>query len=256
MCETFCLERTQQKGIVAWADDELFKSFSGMSMKNGDNWKIYLGRRIHLDEDDIDGAQFIEYLLKEVLLFPSSHPRGPLGLERAKREMRWVTEQETLGIWATRPVVEEHVSTCTGQRDCPCVVCDDNSDSSTDQLDITDRTLYEEEDDALECTLPRENLGPVIEFDEYETDSEERIDERIGWTGIYEAGSDDSTGSNIDCDPEVDGRIDDLESSISHLVYGESMGVWTSHHGSSDSAVSDFDSLEELSGDEEVLRRR
>ncbi|KAL5530972.1 hypothetical protein ACEPAG_3848 [Sanghuangporus baumii] len=257
MCETFCLEFTQEKGIVAWADDELFKSFSGMSMKNGDSWKIYLGRRIHLDEDDIDGAQFIEDLLEEVLLFPSSHLRGPLGLERAKREMRWVTEQESRGIWATRPVVEEYVSTCTGQQDCPCVVCDDQSDSSTCQLDITDKTLYEEEDDALECALPRENLGPVIEFDEYETESEERVDERIGWTGIYEDGLDDSTDADIDCDPEVvDGRIDGVESNISHLVHGEPMPVWTSQHDSSDSADSDFDSLEELSGDEEALRRR
>ncbi|KAL5492887.1 hypothetical protein ACEPAI_4335 [Sanghuangporus weigelae] len=233
MCETFFLEFTQEKGIVAWADDELFKSFSGMSMKNGDNWKIYLGRRIHLDEDDIDGAQFIEDLLEEVLLFPSSHLRGPLGLERAKREMRWVTEQESRGIWATRPVVEEHVSTCTGQRDCPCMVCDDKSDSSTDQLDITDKTLFEEEDDALECTLPRENLGPVIEFDEYETESEERVDERIGWTGIYDAGLDEAVTSTVI--PKWTGEL-----MISKVIL----------------ATCDFDSLEELSGDEDVLRRR
>ena len=56
MCETFHLEFSQQHGIYAWADPQLFEEFSGPEMENGDFWKIHLGRRISLDEDDEDGS--------------------------------------------------------------------------------------------------------------------------------------------------------------------------------------------------------
>ena len=69
MCETFYLEFTKEDGIFAWADQNLYEEFSGPLMLPGDFWKIHLGRRIELDEDDLDGGQFLEELLEDALYF-------------------------------------------------------------------------------------------------------------------------------------------------------------------------------------------
>ncbi|KDR78013.1 hypothetical protein GALMADRAFT_138171 [Galerina marginata CBS 339.88] len=69
MCETFNLEYTYEGGIYAWADTDLFEEFSGSLMRPEDQWKIHLGRRISLDEDDIDGSAFIEGLLEDAQVF-------------------------------------------------------------------------------------------------------------------------------------------------------------------------------------------
>ncbi|KAJ7581652.1 hypothetical protein C8J56DRAFT_1056630 [Mycena floridula] len=89
MCETFHLEFNNQHGIVAWADSDLYETFSGPSMQVGDFWKIYLGRSIELDSDDFDGSQFIEDLVEDI--HNGQHGHG-----------RWRTTEEAPGIWATR----------------------------------------------------------------------------------------------------------------------------------------------------------
>jgi len=71
MCETFHLEFSYEDGIFTWADEDVYEQFSGSAMLKGDFWKIHLGRRIELDEDDLDGSMFIEGLLDDVLLCPS-----------------------------------------------------------------------------------------------------------------------------------------------------------------------------------------
>ncbi|KAG6842653.1 hypothetical protein H0H93_003954, partial [Arthromyces matolae] len=56
MIETFHLEFSDERGIFAWADTALYEEFGGPKMLKGDFWKIQLGRRFDLDEDDHDGS--------------------------------------------------------------------------------------------------------------------------------------------------------------------------------------------------------
>jgi len=101
MCETFDLEFSDQKGIIAHADTDLYEEFAGPQMQVGDVWKIHLGRRIILDEDDLDGSEFIEGLIEDALLFPLRHP-----LSKQKSE-KWETVAESPGIWVTKLKVQE-----------------------------------------------------------------------------------------------------------------------------------------------------
>ncbi|KAH9476537.1 hypothetical protein JR316_0010577 [Psilocybe cubensis] len=88
MCELFKLEFTYTNGIVARVTEDLFEEFAGLSMVECD-WKIYLGRRLTLAKDDIDGYEFIESILDEISVLPG------IG--------NWVTEEEETGVWVTYP---------------------------------------------------------------------------------------------------------------------------------------------------------
>ncbi|KAJ7900392.1 hypothetical protein B0H14DRAFT_3423752 [Mycena olivaceomarginata] len=88
------LEFDAENGIAAWADEDLYGDYAGPLMQKGDFWKIMLGRRIQLEEDDPDGSLFIEALLEDALIFPTK--RGP-----------WETVEESPGIWVTRPVYDQ-----------------------------------------------------------------------------------------------------------------------------------------------------
>ncbi|KAF8216150.1 hypothetical protein K438DRAFT_1800139 [Mycena galopus ATCC 62051] len=94
MCETFNLEFNAATGIFAWADGDIYREFAGPLMQVGDFWKIMLGRRIQLDEDDPDGSLFIEAVLEDALLFPLFEGQ------------KWETVEDgaSPGIWITRPV--------------------------------------------------------------------------------------------------------------------------------------------------------
>jgi hypothetical protein len=96
MCETFELEFSEEHGIIAWADDEIYDNFAGPMMKPGDLWKIHLGRRVCLDPYDFDGAQFLDDFLEENLLFP-------IGGKAEYLHSPYETVLESPGIWATRP---------------------------------------------------------------------------------------------------------------------------------------------------------
>ncbi|KAJ3517219.1 hypothetical protein NMY22_g14011 [Coprinellus aureogranulatus] len=93
MCEEFSLEFTEEKGIVAWMNQDIMDEFAGPAMDQGDRWKIYLGRRLKLDEDDPDGTLFIEGLLEDGII---CHPR-------LWDRPRWVTVKEKAKTWATLP---------------------------------------------------------------------------------------------------------------------------------------------------------
>ncbi|KAJ7706137.1 hypothetical protein B0H17DRAFT_1325858, partial [Mycena rosella] len=67
MCETFHLEFHADVGIIAWADGDIYEEFAGPLMQEGDFWKIMLGRRIVLEDDDPDGSEFIEALLEDAV---------------------------------------------------------------------------------------------------------------------------------------------------------------------------------------------
>ncbi|KAJ6503510.1 hypothetical protein C8R47DRAFT_937322, partial [Mycena vitilis] len=90
MCETFHLEFDPDTGIIAWADGDIYDEFAGPLMQKGDFWKIMLGRRIELDEDDPDGSAFMEAVLEDALVFPIISG------------CKWETVEESPGIWVTR----------------------------------------------------------------------------------------------------------------------------------------------------------
>ncbi|KAJ7786359.1 hypothetical protein B0H16DRAFT_28465 [Mycena metata] len=89
MCETYQLQFHPTNGIIAWADEDLYEDFAGPAMQTGDSWKLMLGRRIELDEDDLDGSQFMVALLEDGVVFPLPH-------------CGWETVEEEPGIWVTR----------------------------------------------------------------------------------------------------------------------------------------------------------
>lgn len=74
---------------VAWADDQLFAEYSNDLICDGEKWKIYLGRRIYLHQNDPDGSIFIEELLEEIM--------------KAPQPDQWETVKEG-DTWVTRPV--------------------------------------------------------------------------------------------------------------------------------------------------------
>jgi hypothetical protein len=104
MCETFDLEFSDEKGIFAHADTDLYEEFAGPRMRDGDVWKIHLGRRISLDEDDLDGSEFIEGLIEDALLFPLRR-----AVSKQKSEI-WETEEESPGIWVTKLKAQEKLT--------------------------------------------------------------------------------------------------------------------------------------------------
>lgn len=88
MCEKYCLTYSKDKGIWAFADQDLLDEFSGDGME-GCFWKIYLGRRVELDVEDHHGSEFIVGLVEDAVLFC----KGP---------ERWETVQKG-NFWYTRP---------------------------------------------------------------------------------------------------------------------------------------------------------
>ncbi|KAF4574249.1 hypothetical protein EYR40_006037 [Pleurotus pulmonarius] len=100
MCETFELQFVPDVGIVAWADQNIFDEFTGEGMETGDEWKIRLGRCVQLDEEDLDGSQFVEDFLEDAVLFPLHFPLSNRVAER------WETVEVTPGVWETRLMLD------------------------------------------------------------------------------------------------------------------------------------------------------
>ena len=121
MCIRYHLEFTNERGIVAWADEELYDAYAGPEMQDSDFWKIYLGRRIELAEEDKDGSEFINDLLEEVLLSPSNLdvPDG------------WETVEEQPGIWATGPFVSKNAEEGSESQST------EDSDGDEDESELT-----------------------------------------------------------------------------------------------------------------------
>ncbi|KIJ48523.1 hypothetical protein M422DRAFT_247871 [Sphaerobolus stellatus SS14] len=68
MIDTFHLSIKNTTGIIAWADQELFDTWTTDAMGYGDCWKIMLGCRIKLSPDDLDGSGQLGNFLEEALL--------------------------------------------------------------------------------------------------------------------------------------------------------------------------------------------
>jgi hypothetical protein len=126
------------------------------SNAKGDIWKIHLGRRIELDEDDLDGSIFIEGLLEDLLLYP------PLWSSVNKyRNEAWETVEESPGIWITRLMSARIMGDSDGE-------LENNDEERPSELWDTIE-IYEK----LLDTPRTPDTGPVITLDEYELSDEE-----------------------------------------------------------------------------------
>jgi hypothetical protein len=216
MCETFNLEFDAENGIAAWADEDLYGDYAGPLMQKGDFWKIMLGRRIQLEEDDPDGSLFIEALLEDALIFPTK--RGP-----------WETVEESPGIWVTRPVYDQP------------------GNPSASASDSGGQQSQSQQDDKLKADY----VAPVfaVAAHGYETDAEsdEEDDSMAVEDPIIKSEQVDDTLSageaeEDDDDPSWTQEYIDLD------------GVQAAERSNEDSAESDFDSDEVMSGDEVFVR--
>lgn len=242
MCETFHLEFHSDVGIVAWADGDIYEEFAGPLMQKGDFWKVMLGRRITLEEDDPDGSAFIEALLEDALLFP------------LVSTCKWETVEESPGIWVTRAlgIAPRSATSITGNDSSD----ESNTSTATDEdIEAWERAA-ELEDEALEPAY----VAPIlpVEARHYETsdadsDGESDIDMAVdeleegddGWT--YEANVRDAGwGESQDEDTE-EGTLE-VEGNVK--IEGE---VVMAEESDDDSADTDFDDDEVLSGDEFIL---
>ena len=231
MCETFHLSFSEKDGIITWADEGIYEQFSGPAMLKGDFWKIHLGRRIELDEDDLDGSIFIEGLLEDVLLYPPHWST----MKKYRNEV-WETVEESPGIWITRLMSARIM---------------DDSDGESEKSDAED---FEERPSELWDTgeiyekllddPPSPDIGPIITSDEYELSEEEEEAEEGSDVEMMEDSGETWKAGVPDAEWASNSEEDDS------IVSGVSSQM------DYDSEVdSDFDSDEVLSGDEGVGKK-
>jgi hypothetical protein len=258
MCETFHLEFSED-GIFAWADEDIYEQFSGPAMSKGDFWKIHLGRRIELDEDDLDGSMFIEGLLEDVLLYPaqisilskaSNSRNGYCYTLNNRLQDSWETVEEAPGIWVTRLMMSRNMA-------------DSDSESEASDLEgveelpskLWDPATVDQQ--ALDAP-PALNSGPTITSDEYELLGAEEgedgcdvemTDDDSGWE--WKAGVPDAVWNPGSYEKENDViELDD------NGVGVPSQLTLVDDDSGSDDLDSDFDSDEVLSGDEDVVMQQ
>ncbi|KAF4574248.1 hypothetical protein EYR40_006038 [Pleurotus pulmonarius] len=257
MCETFELQFTPDIGIVAWADQDLFDEFTGEGMKRGDRWKIRLGRRVELDVEDLDGSQFIEDFLEDAVVFPLYLPYGSRSPER------WETVEVTPGVWETRLVGDvgdqapQDADSAVNEADDGEDDCDPDSFmyDPNEPVTLEGRTLGRASEEGTAAVRT-----DVVVQAGYESPGDEESDtmavdegpgatddEDPGWeinditdTDWPESDKEDEEDNDEAAAPESD-RVE-VEDAVQEGKYAD------------DSADSDFDSDEELSGDEDALR--
>jgi len=258
------MEFKQKTDMVAWADQSLYQTFAGPAMQKGDFWKIHFGRCIELDDDDLDGSQFLEDLLEDALLFPL---RSDLS---HRTHERWETVEESPGMWVTRPMASLEVE-----------LDDDTDDADDNSSDYDEHGGLDESMEARAKLEMRDwvyQQSDAIRADAYKTDEDEgEADEEVedeaqddvqmsdpGWS-FNPRGADVAwpTGlKNKDVDGEnvkeneggEDGerieRIADHNSNEDEEEYGN---MEVGDFEQSSVADSDFDSDEVLSGDEDII---
>ena len=163
MCEEFHLEFTLEEGIYAWADSVLFEEFADPEvMQEGDFWKIHLGRRVVLEEDDHDGSKFIENILEDALLFPLFGPHGK------DNSGKWETIEEEPGIWVTRLKTKQRA-----------LDGDDAATLSEEEEDVPEEAVAQPADsaDPADATDEAPVLGRMELKNEYELSDDESEDE-------------------------------------------------------------------------------
>ncbi|KAF5329508.1 hypothetical protein D9619_009326 [Psilocybe cf. subviscida] len=216
MCETFHLEIMADGGIHAWVDWEIYRNFAFPQMQNGDFWKIHLGRRIQLDEEDLYGSMLIEDLSEQALMYPMPS----WTCNRTWEE--WDTIEESPGIWLTRLKDRQEDDSYDyddlSQDDSSDHSCSDHSSDSDEDRELENlsglgmRTLnvYSSGDD-----MDAEN-DEISDDDGFATqDSHSDSEER----GVYDTAFMDFTGPDgawhSDMDASEDGerwpKVDDDE---------------------------------------------
>lgn len=274
MCDTFCMEFKQSTGIVAWADSSLYQTFAGSAMQEGDFWKIHLGRRIELDDDDLDGSQFLEDLLEDALLFPL---RSDLS---NRTHERWETVEETPGIWVTRPMASLEVEVEDDSDDMDDNSSDDNEHGDGTDAGIEARSKLERRDwvyqhssairpDTYEDEPSGADTADVNVDGEAQDDDDVQMSDPgwsfnpqvmdAAWPTILKCVDDDDNEEEVvqgdgESDDEksqttVDTSGDESDSDSDDDAYGN-MAV--DDFDVSSTADSDFDSDEVLSGDEAI----
>jgi hypothetical protein len=231
MCNTFHLEFTDEKGIFAWATPLIREEFSGPTMKPGDKWKIHLGRCINLDQDDPHGSVFIEGLLEDACLFP-------LHSEKSDRKYaRWETVKDGPGVWVTRLMESRDESK-------------GDKSAKSDELENHEYVrLLQQWDKELENPDHHDD-GPVVLVDGCGSrgfmlvdEEEEEDDEDEGELG---GDTNHDTDEEMLSDSEAHERPDSIWTE--HDVAEDSTG--SGERESDDVAGSDWDSDEDLSGDD------
>ncbi|KAF5329571.1 hypothetical protein D9619_009340 [Psilocybe cf. subviscida] len=223
MCETFHLEFTHTGGIYAWADADIFDEFSGPLMKQGHFWKIHLGRRIRLEEDDIDGSVFIESLLEDAVVFP-------MRVEGcSKTHEQWETKQETRGVWVTR--LKAHIE--DPEEDDRCDASDSDRDSE----------CGEDVHIAADAALEQPSYGGAITLNEYLPESDDEVDlDQAAHIPCDDFDDDDDYGS-----PESEiSDSDDQEVCDPAFQLASMFGpdkVWSADEDEDDSEDEDYDEL-------------
>ncbi|GLB45708.1 hypothetical protein LshimejAT787_2600410 [Lyophyllum shimeji] len=275
MIETFNLEYSHENGIFAWADSTLYSEFAGPKMQRGDFWKIQLGRRFDLDEDDLDGSLFVEGILEEAILFPEIGQAG-----------KWETVEERPGIWVTRMV---------NSRDCQDGDMDED-EGEDEEDDVEEEDDEEDEDEDAEdlqqvydrrLEIPFVDDGPVLTCPGYDTTDDVDSDNEMTVEGENSMEHDDDvdmedTGAEIQASvadgvwhynprsptpedfvptacvsgdagvPQSASQLGAAGQAVKQEIATEEGDETTTLESDSDSADSDFDSDEELSGDEDL----
>jgi hypothetical protein len=265
MCTTFRLSFAMERGIVATLTPEIKETFGGPEMEPEDIWKLYLGRTVRLDPTDIDGSEFIEGLLEDILFFSAAHYQ--------QRNKNWQTKRSIYqrNVWVTQPTFnldyEDEVMLSDGE----------SSDNESLTWDEVDQLLDRGELDDLTLDQPFVEYGPTLHRDEYEVTDVEDLEsdddgdsdvadlgyginaryEDANWSdgdddGLYGSNiDDDATRQGINATSLVDANTDRKPEWL-QTIHGPFNAAAPEDEDSA--AGSDFDSDEVLSGDEEVLK--
>lgn len=259
MIATFQMTFSEEEGIIAWADDEIYQQFSGPGMKNGDQWKIMLGRRIRLDVDDLDGSIFVEELLEDAIMHPLL----------ADPTWETVRVEGDSKVWVTRPIGERP----SGDDVMPGDDGEEESGDETEEntnLASPDRKPDEQSaNQAPSGQAVPSNVedaeSPVLRFDDYEPSDVDPQDlpyivEPLLSIANAPAGDSDD-GSDHDGDHWVSEDSDDGVLSnppdSAGLKFEAGNEDERARGSDSDPPGSDWDSDDDLSGDDiEDLKRR
>lgn len=282
MCLRYKLRFTRKHGIVARADEDLFDLVGNPAMEETDEWQIYLGCRIQLHSYDEDGREFLIDLLEDALIYPLRSEFSNCFSER------WETFVKDPSIypvvWITRPMSKSGPAGADNHKDP-----DDSADEGDNVPDFEVNgqpnavgsyweydLIRQAEDAALDPTYGGWNRPPIgYVWDAYESESEADEDanddpttregswdptqEDIAFPSEYE--EDDMEGAGGDLDEA--GAENDAENSVGEYEMDGEMDEEGDETTSGtvvvrqedDIAGSDFDSDEELSGDEFVMGR-
>ncbi|ORY89160.1 hypothetical protein BCR35DRAFT_329609 [Leucosporidium creatinivorum] len=200
MIETFHLRFDYSLGIIAWLDNCLMDEFASAAVVDGESWKVYLGREIHLKDDDLDGARYIFEVLDD-----SSNGYSPDGYSFTSFRAR-VPEGEA-GLIVTCPA-----GSLKSIPEKP--VRDDDADQDARKLLNGDAKKQWDEERAAEGVLQNEFLSDDGETEPEpatgDEDSEDEDDDMDGGGAVASHGGEEGgeaasaeTGSEVEMKVEA-----------------------------------------------------